>query len=459
MAHMMTLDEAARALAAERIGPDVAFDSVATDTRTLEPAALFVALPGEHHDGHDFLAAAAAAGAAAALIERAGRARAGSSGLPLLCVERTRPALAALARDWRRRFAVPAIAIVGSNGKTTTKELTASILRAWLGPDHVLATAGNLNNDIGLPLTVLRMRPRHGAAVLEIGMNHPGETAGLAAVAAPTVGLINNAQREHQEFMESVEAVAAEHGALIDALPVDGTAVLNADDPHYRYWRDRAAGRATLSFGLGAQADVSAAYRLGAEGSSMEIRLPQGLVRATLSIPGEHSVRNALAAAAAASAAGAPPESIGAGLTAAVAARGRLQRRPGRRGTTLIDDSYNANPDSVRAAIDVLAPAGGRAILVLGDMGEVGAQGSTFHREVGAYARARGIGRLLVLGEAAKETAAAFGAGAEHFASPADLLARIEPELAPGTAILVKGSRFMRMERVADALAEAPAGA
>jgi len=454
---MMMLSEAAHVLGAGLDGTDARFTSVSTDTRTLQPGALFIALAGERFDGHRYVEAAAAAGAVAAVIERASRAVVGAAAIPLLAVEASRAALATLARHWRTRFAFPLIGVVGSNGKTTTKEMIAAILRAEWGAAEVFATTGNLNNEIGLPLSVLQLRPQHRAAVLELGMNHVGETAVLAGIAAPTIGLINNAQREHQEFMASVEAVAAEHAALIDALPAGGVAVLNADDGHYGFWRRRAGARQVASFGLAGGADVTARFTSVPGGTEMDIRLPHGAARAVLRIPGEHNVRNALAAAAAAAAAGASAKSIGEGLSAFQPAKGRLQLKSGIKGATVIDDSYNANPDSVRAAIDVLAGAPSPAILVLGDMGEVGDQGPQFHREVGDYARARGIARLLALGEATRDSVQAFGSGGEHFADVDALWRALEGLLSPHTTVLVKGSRFMRMERVVDALVGAAA--
>jgi UDP-N-acetylmuramoyl-tripeptide--D-alanyl-D-alanine ligase len=455
MIPMMMLSEAGRVLRADLIGDDVGFFSVSSDSRTLPRGALFVAITGEHFDGHRFLAAAAGAGAAAALIERRSHAEAGAVSLPVLRVDHSREALAALAGYWRSRFRFPVIGVVGSNGKTTTKEMIAAILRAQWDPATVLATAGNLNNDIGVPLSVLKLREEHEVAVFELGMNHAGETADLAAIAAATIGLINNAQREHQEFMANVQAVAEEHAALLDSLPDSGVAVLNADDGHYEYWRSRAGQRRVVSFGLERPADVTAAWTSGPRGTELSIKLPGGTAQATLRIPGEHNVRNALAAAAAATAAGALPPAVAAGLNAFEPAKGRLQVKPGRRGATLVDDSYNANPDSVRAAIDVLARAPGDKLLVLGDMGEVGGQGPQFHREIGGYARDRGIARLLALGDASRDTVQAFGAAGQHFADVEALLAVLDPLLAPGLTVLVKGSRFMRMERVVEAIVEA----
>jgi UDP-N-acetylmuramoyl-tripeptide--D-alanyl-D-alanine ligase len=445
---MMTLAEAAAVLAGTARGAPARFDGVSTDSRALQRGELFVALRGERFDGHDFLAAAAARGAAGAIVDRR---YAGPFPLPVVIVEDARRALGDLAREWRGRFSPALIAITGSNGKTTVKEMVAAILRTHAGESAVLATAGNLNNDIGVPLTVLRLRGEHRWCALELGMNHRGEIAYLAGIARPTVALVNNAQREHLEFMNSVEEVAAENGSVYDALPADGTAVVNADDAHGDYFRERAHPRRVLDFGLQAGA-VTGRYQLKHLSSEIHIRTPQGEADATLAIPGLHNVRNALAAAACALAAGVPAASIGAGLSAFRPYSGRLQVKSGAGGLTVIDDTYNANPDSVRAAIDVLAACPRPTALVLGDMGEVGPQGPQFHREVGDYARAKGVDRLLVLGEATPHAVAAFGAGARHFDAVDDLVAALEAK-----TVLVKGSRFMKMERVVAALTGAGA--
>jgi len=372
--------------------------------------------------------------------------------LPAAVVDDTRLALGVLARHWRARFRPALVAVTGSNGKTTVKEMLASILRCHAGDEAVLATAGNLNNDIGVPLTLLRMRQGHRWCAIELGMNHKGEIAYLADIARPTVALVNNAQREHLEFMNSVEEVAAENAAAYAALPADGVVVVNADDPHAPFFRSRAGARRVVDFGLDQPAQVTARHAVGPFSSELWLRTPQGEAQATLAIPGVHNVRNALAAAAAAHAAGIEARTIGEGLTSFRPYTGRLQVKQARGGATLIDDTYNANPDSVRAAIDVLASCPGPRVLVLGDMGEVGAQGADFHREVGAYARAKGIASLLALGEATRDAVQAFGAGGRHFDKVEELVAEVR-----GSSILVKGSRFMKMERVVAALTGAPA--
>ncbi len=376
--------------------------------------------------------------------------------LPLLVVADTRLGLARLAAHWRARFDIPLIAVTGSNGKTTVKEMTAAILRAHFGEAQVLATEGNLNNDIGLPLTLLNLRERHHAAVIELGMNHPGETASLAAIASPTVALVNNAQREHQEFMKGVAEVAREHAAVFDALRPGGVAVINADDEFAGYWRGVLAGRRMREFGIDRPAEVSGRHNLAHFGSRIELSAPEGDVVVELHASGRHNVMNACAAAASALAAGASLKAVARGLAAFRPVGGRMQRLAARSGARLIDDSYNANPDSVRAAIDVLAEEPGTKFLLLGDMGEVGERGAAFHEEIGRYARERGVDRLYALGDLSRAATEAFGKGARHFAAVEEMIAAAREEVLSNTTALVKGSRFMRMERVVLALAAEP---
>ena len=441
---MMRLDEAVGALGARASGGDVLFTGVSTDSRSLREGDLFVALRGERFDGHGFLKAAAAAKAAAAMVDSKYR---GEYPLPALVVEDTKRSLGDLARYWRARFAPALVGIAGSNGKTTVKEMLAAVFRQHATESAVLATRGNLNNDIGLPLTLLGLRHQHRWCAIELGMNHKGEIAYLAGIARPTVALVNNAQREHLEFMNSVEEVAAENASLYEALAADGIAVINADDAQAAFFRNRAGKRRTVEFGLDSGAPVGARYQLERLSSAIRLRTPAGEADATLAIPGIHNVRNALAAAACAHAVGITASTIAQGLTAFRPYTGRLQVKQAVGGATVIDDSYNANPDSVRAAIDVLASCPPPTALVLGDMGEVGERSGEFHREVGEYARAQGVTQLLAMGEASREAVAAFGPGARHFDSVQDLISNLK-----GNTILVKGSRFMKMERVVAAL-------
>jgi len=449
----MSLREASAAIGAKTRGADATFLSVSTDSRTLARGALFVALRGERFDGHRFLSGARERGAAAAMVDEESKSTAEGARLPLLIVADTKVSLGSLAAKWRAGFDVPLIAVTGSNGKTTVKEMIAAILRAHFGTERVLATEGNLNNDIGLPLTLLRLRDSHRAAVIEVGMNHPGETATLAAIASPTVALVNNAQREHQEFMKDVAAVAREHASVFGALRPGGVAVINADDGSAGYWRGQLAGRRVRDFGIDRPAQVSG-RRIS--GSQIEMRAPEGEASIEFHADGRHNVLNACAAAASALAAGASLDAVAKGLSAFRPVGGRMQRLALRSGASLIDDSYNANPDSVRAAIEVLAAESATKFLLLGDMGEVGERGVEFHEEIGRYARERGIDHLYATGELCRAAVAAFGKGARHFVSVDELIAAAQAEVLSNAAALVKGSRFMRMERVVQALASEP---
>jgi UDP-N-acetylmuramoyl-tripeptide--D-alanyl-D-alanine ligase len=448
---MMDTATAARAVNGRMLGGNVRFARVATDTRTLAAGDLFVAIKGERFDGHDFVGAAFERGAAAALV---GEDRAGALAGNLVVVKEPLAALGRLAAHWRARFAIPVIVVVGSNGKTTVKEMLAAILRTHYGERRVLATQGNLNNAIGLPLTLLRLREEHAAAAIELGINHPGETAELAAIAHPTVALVNNAQREHQEFMRSVADVAIEHAALVRALSDGGTAVVNADDPSVGVWRAAARERPgvrVIDFALAHPASIRL-RKAQTAADALEIATPAGDATLIVHALGRHNMSNALAAASAALAIGVPLLAIVEGLESFQPVAGRLATLQTASGVTVIDDSYNANPDSVRAAIDVLAAAPSPRWLVLGDMGEVGASGPQFHREVGEYARTARIDRLVTVGTLTAETAVSFGAGAQHFTSMDALVAHLATTVLAGTTILVKGSRVMRMERVVAAL-------
>ncbi len=460
MTHMMTLQQAQNWIPGSRLVGDgsVVLQRVHTDTRTLAPGDLFVALKGEHFDGGQFLAAARNQGAVAALCGAESESLLAQAGLQGLLVPDAKAALGALAAGWRSQFNLPLIAVTGSNGKTTVTQMIASVLKAWKG-DAALATQGNLNNEIGVPLTLLRLRAAHRVAVIELGMNHPGEIARLAAMTRPTVALVNNAQREHQEFMATVEAVARENGAVIEALGPLGCAAFPADDTYAPLWFALCAGRPHMTFtddpdDVDADVRGQAEWRDGAW--SVQAQTPAGPLAFRLGIAGRHNVKNALAAMACALAVGAPLEVVRGGLEAFLPVKGRSRAFSvslAGRAITVVDDTYNANPDSVRAAIDVLAELPGPRLLVLGDMGEVGDQGPQFHAEVGAHARERGVEQLFTLGALASHAAASF-AGARHFEDIAALLAAVWQAL-PGTAsVVVKGSRFMKMERVIEAITQ-----
>ncbi len=438
--------------------PDTPVRRVHSDSRSLQPGDLFVAIRGDRFDGNRFLAQARVAGAAAALTQDAQALQA--AGLSGLVVAETRQALGVLATRWRERFSLPLIAVTGSNGKTTVTQMLASILRHWMG-DAALATQGNFNNDIGLPLTLLRLRAEHRVAVVELGMNHPGEIALLAGMAQPTVALINNAQREHLEFMATVQAVALENGAVIDPLSADGVAVFPHNDPFAPMWRAQAGARPRIEFAIATgprgspDATVRAMPPRWHHGAwQVQADTPAGALVFTLPMAGLHNVHNALAAASCAIAVGAPLEHVAAGLQAFEPVKGRSRTHPfvwGGQVRTLVDDSYNANPDSVDAALEMLAMLPGPRLMVLGDMGEVGEQGPQFHAQAGARARALGIEYLFTMGALAASAVAPFP-GARHFDAMPDLIAAVQAHLSRVTSVLVKGSRFLRMERVVDAL-------
>jgi UDP-N-acetylmuramoyl-tripeptide--D-alanyl-D-alanine ligase len=432
---------------------NVGFERVSTDSRSAGRGDLFIAIKGDRFDAHNFLPQVAQRGIAAALVTR----MPDDFSVPAIKVKDTRVALGALAYGWRKRFTLPLVAVTGSNGKTTVKEMIASIFAAAVGESARLATAGNFNNDIGLPLTLFRLNETHKLAVIELGMNHPGETEMLGKIAAPTVAVVNNAQREHQEFMATVEAVALEHASVIHSLAANGTAVFPADDKYASIWRVAATGNPILDFALHTDASqVEAAVTGKLVGAKLEISTPEGSLEVALQVLGEHNARNALAATAASIAANVSLDAIKRGLEAFEPVKGRLQVKRAvlkpMEGATVIDDTYNSNPDSMRAAIDVLASQPSPRVLVMGDMGEVGDQGPAFHREVGAYAAQRGIDALYALGDASIDSSKAFGAG-RHFTDITSLIAALTGAgFGPDATFLVKGSRFMQMERVVDAV-------
>ena len=456
MSTMLQLGQAVQWLKdAHLVGsPDVAVTRVHTDSRTVEPGDLFLALKGERFDANNLLQDAQQRGAVAAICHPG--AGSGLSGFARIEVSDTKLALAELATAWRAQYTLPLIAVTGSNGKTTVTQMVASILQAFRPDGGALATRGNLNNEIGVPLTLLRLRAEHMIAVVELGMNHPGEIAVLAAMAQPTVALVNNAQREHLEFMQTVQAVAQENGTVISALPATGTAVFPADDDYTAIWQALSGQRAVSTFALqGASAGVhcvSARWEAGAW--QVHARVAGADLHYRLAIAGRHNVKNSLAAVACALAAGVSTAAVVQGLEIFVPVKGRSRAQVMVQGThtcTLVDDTYNANPDSMRAAIDVLAELPGPRLLVLGDMGEVGHAGPQFHAEAGRYAKAKGIEQLLAIGSLATCATEVFE-GSQHFDGMDALLAAVRLQVPHVASILVKGSRFMRMERVVEAL-------
>ena len=437
---MMSLSEATTLVdtPATQLG-EASFTAVGIDSRQIQQGQLFVALRGENFDGHDFARAALDAGAAAVMLER----NLGIS--PSIIVDDSLCALQNMASAWRARFPIPLIGVTGSCGKTTVKDMIASILRAHASSEAVLATSGNLNNHIGVPLTLLRLRSNQRYAVVEMGMNHRSELRLLSQLARPSVAVINNAGTAHLGELGSLQAIAEAKAEILEGLPTQGIAVLNADDPFFTFWRHKAAGCSVLSFARHAQADIG--LRVSSDGecylltADAEARIP-------LNVLGEHNQMNALAASAAAIALNIPLSSIVQGLSSYYGTPARLEEKLGRGGTRVIDDTYNANPASMRAAIEVLATYSGEKILVIGDMAELGVIAGELHHSIGLYAKQQGITRLLALGELSKQAVQAFGAGGQHFDHLQALLAVLNTLWGAEVTMLVKGSRMMAMERV-----------
>jgi UDP-N-acetylmuramoyl-tripeptide--D-alanyl-D-alanine ligase len=447
---MLDLSTAARAIGARLIGDNTSFRRVTTDSRDVRDGDLFVGIRGDRFDGQAFAEQALQTGAVAAVVADAGAVK--TAGARLLVVTDARIALGQLAAYWRSRFPTLVVGITGSNGKTTVKELLASILRQPAGEDGVLATVGNLNNDIGMPLTLLSMREAHRYAVIEMGMNHLGEIAYLSRIARPNVALINNAGSAHIGELGSLEAIARAKGEIFDGLDKAGIAIINSDDAQADYWRGLARGKKVVDFGLDRKAAVSARYELTSAGSLITIQTPEETIVATLNVPGLHNVRNALAAATAAYALGVSAEAITAGLGAYRGVKGRLQAKRMASGAAVIDDTYNANPDSMKAAISVLAARPGMKLFVMGDMGELGPGAESMHVAVGEFARLAGIDRMYALGDMSAAATRAFGANGRHFDAVEALAAAVREDAGANATVLVKGSRFMRMERVVAAL-------
>jgi UDP-N-acetylmuramoyl-tripeptide--D-alanyl-D-alanine ligase len=446
----------AGAMTGRLVGADAAFTAVSTDTRTLAAGELFVALAGPNFDGHEFVATAAARGAAGAVV-----ARRLPVDLPQIVVGDTLSALQRAAESWRAQFHIPVVAVAGSNGKTTTKELIATVLAAQ-GP--CLATRGTLNNHIGVPLTLLGLEPRHATAVIEIGANNPGEVAALTRLVRPTVGIVTNAGAEHLAGFGDIDGVARAEGELFAGLEAGSTALVNADDAYANLWLGMSRAERCLSFGFAPGADFRAVGALRLRGAGdvqqeFELVCPAGHATVRLALVGRHNVVNALGAAAAAHAAGAPLAAIAAGLARMRPVKGRLQPLAALNGARLVDDSYNANPSSLTAGLDALLGFGGERWLVLGDMNELGTHSRDAHLTAGREARERGVSRLFAVGAQTTEAVGAFGAGAEWFADVESLAARVAGLLGPGVTVLVKGSRSNRLERVVDALRAAGAPA
>ncbi|MDT8363428.1 MAG: UDP-N-acetylmuramoyl-tripeptide--D-alanyl-D-alanine ligase [Nitrosomonas sp.] len=455
---MMDIQQAACVLGAEWSGGNPFFNSVSTDSRTLRTGSLFVALSGAHFDGHRFIPEAIDKGAVAAMISDEAadlEKKLVSPDFAWLRVKNPRLSLGQLAAAWRKRFDLTLVAVTGSNGKTTVKEMLAAILRQHAGACHTLATAGNLNNDIGVPLTLLQLNADHRYAVIEMGMNHSGEIACLSSLAAPTIAVITNAGSAHMAHLGETAAIAAAKGEIFAGMDKSGIAVINADDRYAPLWRQLAGERQIVDFGLTHDASVSARRLQDAAGNGWLLSLPDGQIEFMLQVPGQHNIYNALAAAAAAHAAGIGITEIAAGLRSYTGTHGRLQIMAGQCHSTMIDDTYNANPESMQAAIAVLCDMCGKKILVMGDMGELGVAAAEYHRQIGHLAREAKLDALLALGELSAHAVEAFGRNGQHFAHLDDLLASLTKLLDTNVTVLVKGSRAMRMERIIEKLSTA----
>jgi len=438
----MSLAQAAAAVSGKVIGNNIEFTGVSTDTRKLQAGDLFVALAGPNFDGHEFVQQAAQAGAVAAMVSHEV-----ANDLPQLEVDDTRLALGRLAANWRNQFTYPVVAVTGSNGKTTVKEMIASILEQ---SGAVCVTRGNLNNDIGVPLTLLGMKAEHRYAVIEMGMNHLGEIAYLSSLTRPTVALITNAAEAHLEGLGSVEKVAQAKGEIFRDADRDAIAILNADDAFFNYWKNEIGDRRYYSFGLDNKADFTAEYEADDNGLKILMKCKEGVIEMKLALYGKHNVMNALAASAAAVAAGASLHDIKNGLEKLRSVAGRLEIKTGINGARVLDDTYNANPASVAAGLQVLREADGERILVLGDMAELGDAAGAIHARVGELARRVGADRVFGFGEFARQAVESFGKGGKHYSDRQKLIDDLRDCMNTGVTVLVKGSRKMKMEQVVD---------
>jgi len=440
----MTLSTVAGALGIEYAGRDLMLSGISTDTRQIKAGELFIALCGPNFDGHQFIETAIAKGAVAVVTQQEVK-----TSIPFLLVKDSRLALGQLASTWRRQFDIPLIAVTGSNGKTTVKEMLASIFAQQGQP---LSTEGNFNNDIGVPLTLFRLDEMHTAAIIEMGANHPGEIEYLTMLARPTVAIVNNAGEAHLEGFDSLEGVAEAKGEIYSGLNSNGVAVINVDDPYSYVWQELCDGKEFITFGLEKDADVMADYKMTSMGLVLKIRTKQQSAEVLLAMLGRHNVMNALAAIAASLATGVNFDVILKGLQNMPIVSARLQLKQGLSGSRVIDDTYNANPASLRAGISVLADFPGRHFLVLGDMAELGDDAESLHHHAGIDAKRQGVDRLYAVGELAQQTCKGFAEGATWFKHQQEMIAVLREELTEDVTLLIKGSRCMHMERVVEAI-------
>lgn len=441
---MMSLQQAAKAVDGQCVNGCAEFSSVAIDTRTLDEGALYIAICGENFDGHQFVAEAKLRGAMCVMVQTRQE-----IDLPQLIVEDCRVALGRLARAWRIQLALPVVGITGSNGKTSVKEITASILSQ---AGTVFATRGNLNNDFGVPLTLLSLRKEHDFAAVEMGANHQGEIAYLTQMSQPNVVLVNNAGCAHLEGFGSLQGVAQAKGEIYTGLTENGIAIINRDDEYADYWVTLCQGKEIVDFSLEGSANVTAQWQGDARGSQLSITTIHGDIECHLALPGKHNVQNALAATSIAIALNVPLPQIKAGLQAMSSVQGRLQRKPALNGGHLIDDTYNANPSSFSVAIALLASCNGKRILVMGDMAELGDDARQLHQQIGEQAKIAGLDKLYALGDLSKAAVDGFANDAHYFIEQQKMIDALKNELEEGTTLLIKGSRSMQMERVVNAL-------
>lgn len=457
-ARMLMLSEIAKAVGGQLIGHDIGMrevlcESVGSDSRNIVKNQLFVAIKGERFDGNAYATEAIKQGAAAALVSDTN-----TQASPAVLVADTRLALGQLAKYWRATLPLPLVAVTGSNGKTTVKEMLAAILHITLlstsASRAVLATQGNLNNDIGMPMTLLKLRKQHAYAVIEMGMSHEGEIRYLTNIAKPNVAVVNNAGIAHIGEVGSREGIARAKGEIFEGLGNDGIAVINADDAFADYWKSLNTNRKIITFALSAKADVTANYEEAAGISKVTLTTPAGSIQFKLHVLGKHNISNALAASACAHALGVSNADIAHGLESFAAVKGRLQRKAGFNGASLIDDTYNANPDSMKAAIDVLVSQPGKQIFVMGDMAELGVDAAQMHADIGLYAKQKNVPELFTFGELSQQASQVFGANAQHFTNLEALVLHLKNSMQANTTVLVKGSRFMQMERVVDGIVD-----
>ena len=457
---MMTLANIAKKVGGQLIGDDCEIASVGIDSRNITHNQLFIGIKGENFDGNTYALEAIIQGAAAVLVNDAD-----TKARPAVVVDDTRLALGELASDWRKQFSAPIVAVTGSNGKTTVKEMLVAILNAATYKENSLdvtkvhATIGNFNNDIGLPLTLLKMTDQHAYVVIEMGMNHLGEINYLTNITQPTVAVITNAGTAHIGQLGSRENIAKAKGEIFAGLADDGVAVINADDDFAGYWKSLCSTKKTITFGLNNQADVFPSFKEFDAVNQINLTTPNGSISFELNLLGQHNIYNALAASACAVALGISNTDIANGLNNMQAVKGRLQPKAGLNGATLIDDTYNANPDSMKAAIDALKTFATHTIFVMGDMGELGIDAAQMHAEIGGYAKQQRINQLMTFGELSELATRQFGINnqdatqnAQHFISLESLIATLKASMQTNVTVLVKGSRFMQMERVINAL-------